>query len=221
VEAALAQALVIGQDDPNIRFQRGMMYVSLGQDTAALADFSALIDSGKEGLNLRPVHTQRAAVYLRMGEFEKAAGDYESAWKQAPREADTNNNLAWLLATCPDEKLRDPARAVTLATKGVELAPQNWMYWNTLGIAQYVAGNWPAAIEALNKAEQLEPEKALAFNGFFLAMAHWQSDNKEEARKWFDEANAWMEKNQPDNQELKRFRADAAKLLAAKPQADK
>ena len=86
---------------------------------------------------------------------------------------------------------------------------------------QLLNGSRGKGIEALNKAEQLEPEKVLAFNGFFLAMAHWQSDNKEEARQWFDQANAWMEKNQPENEELKRFRADAAKLLAAKPPADK
>lgn len=47
-------------------------------------------------------------------------------------------------------------------------------------------------------------------------MAYWQSDNKDEARKWFDRAVTWMEKNQPQNEELRRFRTEAAELLGVK-----
>ena len=52
-----------------------------------------------------------------------------------------------------------------------------------------------------------------AFDWFFLGMAHWQLDHKDEARKWYDEAIEWMDKNQPQNDELRRFRAEAAELL--------
>ena len=48
---------------------------------------------------------------------------------------------------------------------------------------------------------------------FCLAMAHWQLDNKDEARKWYDRAVAWMDKNQPNDEELSRFRTEAAELL--------
>ena len=44
-------------------------------------------------------------------------------------------------------------------------------------------------------------------------MAHWQVGNKEEARRWYDKAVEWMEKNKPDDEELRRFRAEAAELL--------
>ena len=46
-------------------------------------------------------------------------------------------------------------------------------------------------------------------------MAHWQPGEKDEARKWFDQAVEWMEKNKPDDEELRRFRAEAAELLGA------
>jgi tetratricopeptide (TPR) repeat protein len=39
--------------------------------------------------------------------------------------ASVHNELAWILATCPDMKHRDPGRAVSLARKAVELAPEN------------------------------------------------------------------------------------------------
>jgi hypothetical protein len=45
---------------------------------------------------------------------------------------------------------------------------------------------------------------------FFLAMAHWQLGEKPRARSWYDKAVPWMEKNQPKNEELIRFRTEAA-----------
>ena len=56
----------------------------------------------------------------------------------------------------------------------------------------------------------------LAFNAFFLAMAHWQLADKPQAHSWYDKAVSWMEKNQPKDEELIRFRAEAAALLGVK-----
>src|SRR5262249_45393824 len=121
------------------------------------------------------------------------------------------NMLAWRLATCKDAKLRDPGRAVQLAKEATTLAPKAATYWTTLGVAHYRAGHWKVSIEALEKSRELKKDHSSGY--FFLAMAHWQLGNKEETRKWFDKAVQWMEKNQPKNEELRRFRAEAAKLL--------
>jgi hypothetical protein len=59
----------------------------------------------------------------------------------------------------------------------------------------------------------LEPDKHFAFNGFFLATARWQLGETDAARKSYDQAVAWMEKNAPTNQELIRYRREAAELL--------
>jgi WD40 repeat protein/serine/threonine protein kinase/tetratricopeptide (TPR) repeat protein len=125
------------------------------------------------------------------------------------------NNLAWFLATCADAKLRNPSEAVTLAKKAVELDPKNGMWWNTLGAAHYRAGDWKAAIEALNKSMELR-KGGDNFDWFFLAMANWQLGKKDEARKWYDKAVEWTDKNQPKNEELRQFRDEAEKLLAVK-----
>ena len=55
-----------------------------------------------------------------------------------------------------------------------------------------------------------------SFDWFFLAMAHWQMDKKDEARKWFDQGIVWMGKNRPQDAELRRFRAEASELLGIK-----
>jgi tetratricopeptide (TPR) repeat protein len=103
-------------------------------------------------------------------------------------------------------------RAVALANKAIKLAPNEGANWNTLGVALYRAGNFKAAIEALNKSMELH-KGGVSFDWFFLAMAHWQLDNKADARQWYDKAVAWAEKHAPRDEELRRFRAEAAKVL--------
>jgi hypothetical protein len=47
-------------------------------------------------------------------------------------------------------------------------------------------------------------------------MAHWQLGAKDEAREWYDLAVQWMDQNDPKNEDLRRFRAEAAELLRIK-----
>jgi serine/threonine protein kinase/WD40 repeat protein len=122
------------------------------------------------------------------------------------------NSQAWILATHPEPKSRDPGRAAKLAQEAVKLAPNEGMIWNTLGVAHYRSGDWKAAITALTKSMDLR-HGGDSFDWFFLAVSDWQLDQKEEARKWYDQAALWMDKHQPQNAELRRFRAEAAELL--------
>ncbi|HEV8069049.1 MAG TPA: hypothetical protein VGP76_15030, partial [Planctomycetaceae bacterium] len=125
-----------------------------------------------------------------------------------PKDAGAHNNLAWSLATCAETELRDPARAVVLAKKAVELEPKQGGWWNTLGAAEYRAGDWKAALEALKKSMDLR-SGGDSFDWFFVAMANRQLGNPEEARKWYDKAVKRMFLNG----ELWRFRAEAASVL--------
>jgi len=140
---------------------------------------------------------------------------YREGIRLDPNSPAALNNLAWILATGPDPKFRNPARAVQLAKKAVELEPKQGMWWKTLGAAQFRAGDWTATIEAMNKSMEFR-KGGDAFDWFFLAMAHWKLDQKEEARKWYAQAVGWTEKNQPNSEELRRFRAEAAELLELK-----
>jgi serine/threonine-protein kinase len=142
---------------------------------------------------------------------EQAIGYYRVALAVRPGSAATKNNLAWALATCADSKLRDPRQAVEFALEALR-SNTDGMTYNTLGAALYAAGQWRAAIKALQKSMDMR-EGGDSFDWFFLAMAHAQLGHKEEARSWYDRAVAWMDKNAPRSDELRRFRAEAAKLL--------
>jgi serine/threonine protein kinase/Tfp pilus assembly protein PilF len=181
--------------------------------------------------HLGPDHPQALAartiladVYRDQGRYAEAGQAYEQALTglrrklgpKAPEVQRAMNSYAWLLATAADRKFRDPPRAVQLAEEVVQHAPRFGDKWTTLGAAHYRTGAWQKAIAALEKSEALAPGRFTAVNGLFLAMAQGQLGDKGQARKWYDRDVAWMDKNQPKNEELRRFRAEATELLELK-----
>ena len=48
---------------------------------------------------------------------------------------------------------------------------------------------------------------------FFLAMAHWQKGDKDEAREWFDKAVAWTKEKASEGADWHWFWEEAAGLL--------
>jgi serine/threonine protein kinase/Flp pilus assembly protein TadD len=154
-------------------------------------------------------------LLAQMGNIQEAERGYRKLLALDPTNALAHNNLARLLATCPDPKVRNASWAVELARKAVELEPKQGSWWNTLGAARYRAGDPKAAIDALTKAMELR-QGGDSSDWFFLAMAHWQLGHKEEARNWYDQAVAWMRKNKPHDEELRRFRSEAEETLGLK-----
>jgi tetratricopeptide (TPR) repeat protein len=163
----------------------------------------------------------------------EAAGAWREVVQLAPECDGEQNDLAWFLATAADPKLRDPPRAVEHAKKAVEHTQRygtisgkflHAAYCNTLGVAQYRAGDWKAAVEALETSIRKKSfpgrDGGDSADFFFLAMAHWQLGEKEQARQWYDRAVAWMAKNRPQDEELKRFRAEATNLLGIKDEPE-
>jgi tetratricopeptide (TPR) repeat protein len=138
--------------------------------------------------------------------------NYRLALIVDPENASAHNDLAWTLASIPDDPWFDPARGFALARKAVALDPNNWKLLNTLGVAAFRAGDWKTATKAF--------QESITFTGggahdlFFLAMNYWHQGNKKDARVFYDRAVAWTDKHAPDDPELRRFRAEATALLA-------
>jgi serine/threonine protein kinase/Tfp pilus assembly protein PilF len=151
-------------------------------------------------------------ILIQLGKTDEGLAAIDKGIALNPTDANVLNQLAWFLSAAEEPQHRNPTRAVDLAKKAVEQAAQDGAIWNTFGVAKFRADKWQDAIKALEKAMELR-EGGDAFDWFFLAMAHWQLGHKEEARKWYDKAVEWMDKNQPKNEELLRFRAEAVELL--------
>jgi Tfp pilus assembly protein PilF len=122
------------------------------------------------------------------------------------------NILAWSTVAPPVSEPGNEKLALDYAEKAVQFAPADGDFWNVLGVAHYGAGNWRAAVSALSKAMQLS-QGGRSEDWFFLAMAHWHLGDKRVSRSWYNKAVEWMKQNQPHNEELCRFRSEAAPLL--------
>jgi serine/threonine protein kinase/WD40 repeat protein len=180
----------------------------------------ALAGKAPVPLNIKIIasYVEQARAEVNAGRFHEAKVAFEKALAAEPEDALAQNNFAWLLATCPDAKLREPARAVELAQRAVKLKAKAATYWNTLGVAQYRKKDYKEAIDSLNKSTAMQGENAV--DGFFLAMAHWKLGQKKLARKHYDHALADMEKRLPalandahHTDELRRSQAEAAEVL--------
>jgi serine/threonine protein kinase/Flp pilus assembly protein TadD len=149
----------------------------------------------------------------RAGEHYREALELrEKVVKRCPGVAEPLNKLAWFLAACPDPRFRDPGRAVTLAKEATERSPNNGNFWNTLGVAQYRNGEWKAAVASLDEARRLH-EEIDEGDWLFLAMAHGQLGDKQQARTCYDRAVKLLSGYEYEPEESRRFRAEAAELL--------
>jgi WD40 repeat protein/Tfp pilus assembly protein PilF len=213
VVRAYSQAIERNPKDASAYHERAEAHERLGQWEQAIIDHSQAFKLAPHRLSIL---VWRGLAYLRTGQEDRAAEDFR---KTGALETDEANRLARKLATSPDPWHRELNVAIDLARQATRQAPGKATYWNTLGVAHYRAGNWKESLAALQKSMDLG-KGGDSFDWFFLATAHWQLGNKDEARKWYDRAVAWMEKSQHVNEELRRFRAQAAQLIGRRKQKD-
>jgi tetratricopeptide (TPR) repeat protein len=218
--ADFSEAIKLDPNFVNAWRNRGIAYCDhLGQPEKAVADFSRAIQ-------LEPTNavnwSNRGVAYRKLRQYAKAIADYFRAIDLDGKCASARNNLAWLLATCPDAKLRDPKRAVELARIAVQLSPDESNYWGTLGTAHYRAGDWKAAILAVGTSMEIS-KGGNAYDWFILAMSHWKLGEHPEARKHYHQALQWMKENEAtlakdmgQAEELRRFRSEAEEVLELK-----
>jgi len=188
--------------------------------------FEGLLDSEPQNVDYRmhlaSAHHSMAYQYAILkrpheahDEYARVAEHYRHAARCAT-DGHPANHLAWFLANCPDKDVADAREAVALARQLVEREPQAGAFWNTLGVAQYRAGDWRAALASLKESMAFR-SGGDGYDWFFLAMAHWQLGEKERALQWYQRGVKSMEKMRPEQYELPEFKAEAeAQLQIAK-----
>jgi serine/threonine protein kinase/tetratricopeptide (TPR) repeat protein len=144
--------------------------------------------------------------------YRRAQAILEKMGSLSPKSPEWRTGLARLLADCPDHALRDPARAVVLASEVIDNSPTDANGLGALGMALYRRGDAEAAVRALKQSMEMTSGGAVT-TWFFLAMALGKSATLDEAGAWFEKATAWMEEKRPKDPELRRLHDEAAFVL--------
>ncbi len=119
-----------------------------------------------------------ADMELMFGHWEKAAEIYERILKLNPTDSGVLNNYAWLLATCPDDKLRDGKRALEMAVSACEITFYAEAHiLSTLASAHAELGDFEKAREWARKSVELgEKERHESLDSLKAELASYEED---------------------------------------------
>jgi tetratricopeptide (TPR) repeat protein len=95
-----------------------------------LGRYAEAVHDCTEALRFNPdqalAHAHRSRARYHLGEYAAAVVDAEQALELDPANGPALHTFAWLLATCPDGKVRDGRRALDLARRLAALGRTPW-----------------------------------------------------------------------------------------------
>jgi tetratricopeptide (TPR) repeat protein len=149
------QAIRLSPRDSSALNSRGHAYYKLKDYPQALRDYT---DAIRMDPSNAAAYTNRGDAYADRGDFARASSDYRAAIRIDPKLGRAYQSAAWLMATCPDERYRDPRLALEAAHKAVELdGEDDFRYLDTLAAAYANAGDFAEATEVQTKVVALAP----------------------------------------------------------------
>jgi len=119
----------------------------------AAALFTRVIDAGGEAGFMSNALTNRGLAEARRGNWQTALDDYREALRLQPKLVSAHNNLAWLLATCPIDAIRNGQEAVEHANWACQATGwSNLGCIGTLAAACAEAGDFDQAVRLQQRA---------------------------------------------------------------------
>lgn len=159
--AALAEGLRLDSGNAKARLSLGnalmeqrLLDVAITQLQQAEAEMPDSADA----------HNDLALALSKKGKAAEALQQYEKSVALDPESLPHQNNLAWVLLTCPEKALRNVPKALELAQRVNEQSGGNEpLFLNTLAAAYAASGHFAEAVEMASHALQLAESRGNTF----------------------------------------------------------
>jgi tetratricopeptide (TPR) repeat protein len=149
----LSEAVRLAPSDAAAQYLLGKALVSRGRLDEGVAHLSQAVQLDPDDA---AAHFDLGTTLFRRGRTEEAIAELTSAVELDADDPAKLRELAWVLATCSESRLRDGARAVELAKRACELTGYRSIEaLDVLGVCQAEVGQFAQAIRAAEQARTL------------------------------------------------------------------
>lgn len=158
--AKIVQALTIeigglNDPDPELFEERGDAFMDLGDFHNAFDDYSMAIDRTPNGISTYFLLHKRCGAAVGKGDYRQALEDSQDLAKASPPRSEALAILALILSRSPDEKVKNPAKALDIATQAATVTtppPNRMLVEQALAAAHSANGNFAAAVKHQERA---------------------------------------------------------------------
>lgn len=169
------RALALSPQYAEARCNRGLILARRGEYELARVEFEAAIRGNSA---LVDAHFYLGVCHAQRGDAEGTIAAYRQVLKLRPDSAPARNNLAWLLATHPEDRIRDGNEAVALSEAALEGVPStNYAAYDTYAAALAAAARFAEAVRAMERALELARDRVsdTTFKGMQERLQLYQS----------------------------------------------
>lgn len=151
--ASVESAIALRPADARAHCQRGDVFCKEREWDKAMNEYD---EAGRLAPNLVWAWRGRASVFAAKSDFAHALSTYRNARDVCSGDSSIMNDLAWLLAACPDAALRNGKEAVFNANAACQRTKwNNASYIDTLAAAYAEAGDFDQAVNFEGLALQM------------------------------------------------------------------
>jgi len=152
-EADPNETLQIPPDYAKAHYNFGNALLQKGKTDEAITQYQSALQINPRYAD---AHLNIGGILMQKGKIDEAITQFQQELQIAPNSPQALNNLAWLLATCPNPALRNGRKAVELATQANTLTGgENPIVLHTLAAAFAEAGRFGDAVQSAQKAMAL------------------------------------------------------------------
>ncbi|HEY7088306.1 MAG TPA: tetratricopeptide repeat protein, partial [Tepidisphaeraceae bacterium] len=149
----LQEAVRLESDYLEARYALATALLATGRLAGAISQYRAVLATQPD---FAEAHSFLADALMATGQSRDAVAHYQRAVQLKSDLPSACNNLAWIYATSEDAQLRNPAEAIRLALKAVELSGgKDPTYLDTLAAAYAGSGKLAEAVTTAEKALEM------------------------------------------------------------------